>query len=490
MFCKFGKEMNDAKGIFVDNYFITEFMPHANAECIKIYLYGLYKCQSDSNNTLKDFAYELDMTENEIESAFWYLQQEGLVRVIEQNPIEVIYLPTKNHMGKNDKINEDKYTDFILGTQSYFENSRQILPTEFKAYIDVMERFHMEPMAMLRIIKYCIDYKGKSVGYPYIVQVAKNWAYSGILNLSAVDNKIEELGLTDEKLTDILKTLGLKRAATIDERQLYVKWTNTYGFLYETIIYVAKSQKKKGGTSKLDYLLTKYFEQKLFSETEIEAYENNRQSLFALAKKICVSLGKYYEVYDNVVDKYILPWKNKGYDDKSLELIADICFRSSERELEGMDIYIQKLFKLGLVSEESIYQYIDEIKKKDEKIQNIFEKIGITKKIRQNDRILYDTWTETWNLSEELIHNTIPLCIDKDNPLGYLNKVLSSYHDKGIFNMELLSSNQNLVSYAKNTKQSNKERIYSYTDEELISMYQNIDEVKLWQDMTKIIFMR
>ncbi|MBQ7307752.1 MAG: DnaD domain protein [Clostridia bacterium] len=480
MFCKFGNEMNESKATVVDNYFITECMPYANSECIKIYLYGLYKCQSNENNTLKDFANELMLSEKEVEEAFWYWQQEGLVRVIEQNPIEIIYLPSKNRKTRKDKFNESKYEDFILGVQSYFEGVRQILPTEFSAYIEVMERFKMDQMAMLRIIKYCIDYKDKSVGYPYIVQVAKNWAYGGILNLNAVEEKIKELGLTDEKLLDVLKTLGIRRSATLDEKQLYVKWTKTFGFLYETIIYVAKTQKKKGGTNKLDFLLTKYFEQKLFSEAEILEFETNRQQIFSLAKKVSVALGKYYEVYDNVVDTYILPWKNKGYEDKTLETIANLCFKSSVRTLEGMDNYIQKLFKLGLVTEDSIFEYINNIQANDSKINEIFEKLGISKKIRQNDRELYKTWTQDWKISEELIHHSIPLCLGKENSLSYLNKVLSNYKDKGIYTLELLESNKNLQNAEKTTNtNSSKLKIYSYTDEELTAMFENLDEVEI-----------
>lgn len=481
MFCKFGNEMNDSKSTLVDNYFITDCMPYANNECVKVYLYGLYKCQTNQNNTLMDFAKELSLTEKEVEESFWYWQQEGLVRVIEQNPIEILYLPAKNRRNvKQNKFNESKYEDFILASQGYFEGSRQILPTEFNAYIEIMERFKMDQMAMLRIIKYCIDYKGKSVGYPYIIQVAKNWAYSGILNLKAVEEKIIELSLTDEKLIDILKTLGLRRSATMEERQLYIKWTNTFGFLYETIMYVAKTQKKKGGTNKLDFLLTKYFEQRLFSEKEIEQYETNRQQIFTLAKKICVSLGKYYEVYDNVVDTYVIPWKNKGYDDKTLLLISDLCFRSSVRSLEGMDNYIQKLFKLGIISEESIYEYIKEIQIKDSKINTIFEKLGITKRVRQNDRVLYDVWTKDWKLSEDLIQHSLSLCVDKENAISYLNKVLSNYHDKGIFNLELLESNEKLKSAERKEETKNsKLKIVSYSNEELISMFENLDEVEI-----------
>ena len=177
-----------------------------------------------------------------------------------------------------------------------------------------------------------------------------------------------------------------------------------------------------------------------------------------------------------------MPWKNKGYDDKTIELLANLCFRNSVRTLDGMDNYIQKLFKLGLVSENSIYEYLNDIKAKDEKINLIFERIGISKKVRQSDRILYEIWTKEWQLSEDLILETTKKCIDKENAISYLNKILSTYHEKGIFNIELLRENEKLLKMDKQeTTETPKSKleIHSLSGEELVAMFENLDEVEI-----------
>ncbi|MGN1221612.1 MAG: hypothetical protein ACI4TT_00075, partial [Christensenellales bacterium] len=62
-FCKFSTEHNSLNSIVLDNAFVSEYLPETKGEYIKVYLYGLLKCQDSENvtNTLDDFASELNM---------------------------------------------------------------------------------------------------------------------------------------------------------------------------------------------------------------------------------------------------------------------------------------------------------------------------------------------------------------------------------------------------------------------------------------------
>jgi len=57
--------------------------------------------------------------------------------------------------------------------------TRPITPTEFKQYYDFIETYHVEPDALTLVAKHCVDVKGPSVGYNYILTVAKRMAYDG-----------------------------------------------------------------------------------------------------------------------------------------------------------------------------------------------------------------------------------------------------------------------------------------------------------------------
>ena len=93
--------------------------------------------------------------------------------------------------------------------------------------------------------------------------------------------------------------------------------------------------------------------------------------MFELAKTVSKNLGLYYQNLENVVDIYIADWVNKGYDAQTLILVSMYCFKQSIRSLEAMNTVVQKFYKLGLVSTESIEQYITSIIKWVEQIKTI-----------------------------------------------------------------------------------------------------------------------
>ena len=104
-FCKFSSEYVINKETQVDNLFINEFLPYAPAECVKVYLYGLYKCSNSSayDNTIENFSKVLNLSPEEIEDAFLYWQEQGLVQVLNTCPIEIRFMPLKNVINNTKK---------------------------------------------------------------------------------------------------------------------------------------------------------------------------------------------------------------------------------------------------------------------------------------------------------------------------------------------------------------------------------------------------
>ena len=96
-FCKFGSEFIANNKTEIDNIFINDYLPSAPESCVKVYLYGLYLCSSGEtiDNNLSAFAKHLNMEEEDVESAFYYWQEQGLVQVLSTRPIEIRYIPLK-----------------------------------------------------------------------------------------------------------------------------------------------------------------------------------------------------------------------------------------------------------------------------------------------------------------------------------------------------------------------------------------------------------
>ena len=67
-----------------------------------------------------------------------------------------------------------------------------ITTNEFSAYFSIMEEHSIKPEAMLMIIKYCVDLKGKNIGFRYISKVANDFALRGIVSESKIERFILE----------------------------------------------------------------------------------------------------------------------------------------------------------------------------------------------------------------------------------------------------------------------------------------------------------
>lgn len=479
-FCKYSTEFVASSKTEVDNIFLNDFLPFADGQFVKVYLYGLYKCGDASalDNTLESFAKHLNMSEEDVIGAFEYWQEQGLVQVLSTRPVEVRFIPLKNVLSANKLFKPDKYQTFNTQAQEIFEGGREISKTEYGEYYDFLERYHMEQEALLMIMKYCVQSKERAVGYHYILTVARNWANEGITTAKAVEERLQTF---DSKLADIkalFAAAGVKRNPTIEDRELMEKWLGGYGFNLDVILYIAKFLKRKNRFSidRLDENLTKYYQMKLLSIAEIEDFEKKRGNLYDLAKEVNKTIGVYYESLDTVVENYILKWINLGFDENVLLEIANYCFRQSIRTLDGMDKTVAKFYKLGVLSVDALNDYLAGVFKTDDEIGNILKTLGIERNITNIDRENYKTWTKDWALPTELIDYGVSLAKGKESAMKYLSRVLSDWHIKGIKTADEAKRTTPLENKPA-TKQNFTGR--SYTREQMNALFQSIDDVEV-----------
>ncbi len=478
-FCKYSIDMLANNSTAVDNIFINNYLPYADSNFVKVYLYGLYKCQ-DSNsrdNTIENFANELNLSQEDIEKAFEYWQEQGLVQILNVIPFEVRYLPISDVLNNTKKYNAKKYESFNAQAQEIL-CGRMITPNEYREYYDIIERFHVEKEALLMIINYCVNIKGDNVGYAYITTIAKDWANQKITTAKQVEERLIEFENLRTGMEYLLKLMGAKRLPNIEERTLYQKWVQE-GFDDEVLTYVAKKMKSKNKPSfqAMDILLDKYFAQKLFSTNEIELFEEEKSKASKIAKTITKNLGLYYENLEPVIENYIFNWVNLGFSENMLEEISNYCFKTNVRTLEGMSKVLEKFHKLGILTENSLAEYFNEVLVVDKKIKTILENIGLSRNVNQFDRDKYKIWKEIWKMPDEIIDYACTLAVGKDQPMQYLAGILATLHDKNITTLEDAKNSYNIISPKSTTKSNFTGRQYS--KEEMNALFQSIDEIEI-----------
>lgn len=439
MTCSYAKEFSKSAFTDVENAFINEYLPESTGDAVKVYLYGLFLCQHpEQDKGLDDIASTLNMSADSVKSCFMYWEEFGLLSIVSIEPFAVQYLPVRSSFSsKPRKYKAEKYTEFTKSIQALLP-SRMISTGEYTEYFNIMETYSIKPEAMIMIVKYCTDRKGSDVGYRYISTVAKDFGNRGINTVDKVEKELASYIMRTGVIERILKALSLKRQPEIEDSTLLKKWTQDLNFEEESIIFAA-SKVKKGGMAKLDAFLLELYSIKSFSKEEISDYVNKKESIYELAIKINKALSVYVEVLDTMIDTYVKKWISYGFTDETLLMVASHCFKRGSNTLQDMDALLETLRNRGFIDLSSVGDYFENEKKQDEFIQKVLTTAGINRRPNPWDRENLAMW-KTWNFSNEMILEACKLSAGKSSPIAYVNGILSSWKNKGIFNVSDIST--------------------------------------------------
>ncbi len=441
MTCSYSKEFSVGAFTDVENAFITEYLPLASGDAVKVYLYGLFMCQNPNfDQSLQDMASSLAMNEETVIDCFSFWEEFGLVYVLSKDPLSVQYQPIRSsYSAKPKKIKAEKYTEFSKSLQSILP-SRMISTSEYTEYFNIMETYSIKPEAMLMIVKYCADRKGTDISYRYVSKVAKDFGNRGIITVDKIETELESYVLRTSILERILKAMSLRRAPEIEDLTLLKKWTQELHFEEENIVFVAEKL-KKGSMTKLDEFLLELYSTKSFSKEEISQYLERKGSVYELAIKINKALSVYVDVLDPVIDTYTNKWLSYGFSSETLLYIANYCFKVSKNSLVDMDELIENLRNRGFIDLSSVGDYFDGLKNTDLFISKLLVTAGINRRPTPWDRENLNVW-KSWNFSEDMILEAAKLSAGKSSPIAYINGILSNWKNNGIYTSDMITEKE------------------------------------------------
>ena len=174
-------------------------------------------CQNanSADNTIESMSTKLGISVANIKDAFEYWEKQNLVQILDTIPLEIKYLPIKRNSAKVSTLPKGQYDEFNTKAQAILDG-RMITTTEFHEYYAFMNSMHFEPEALLLVIKNCVLVKGFTVGYAYILTVAKNLAYEGLTTYAAVAEKFKASEQNQSALTNLIKQIRKNKPASKD----------------------------------------------------------------------------------------------------------------------------------------------------------------------------------------------------------------------------------------------------------------------------------
>ena len=234
---------------FISNSFLDFYMPSANGEFVKIYLYLLRHASGKGTAlNLSSIADAFNCTEADIQRALRYWKNCGVLDIVfdgNGNLGEIVFHSPKE---KQDSLNETAVTaektvsaDFSLTPDKVKElknNSevRQLLfiaeqylgknlsPTDMQTLLYLYDEVKLSSDLLEYLIEYCVS-KG-STSMAYIKKVGLAWAEQ---NITTVTEAKEETNLYNKNYFTILRAFCIKNRNPLDMEIQYMNlWLNQY----------------------------------------------------------------------------------------------------------------------------------------------------------------------------------------------------------------------------------------------------------------------
>ena len=247
----------------VENLFISEYLPDAPGEYIKVYLFGLMYAQYEVEPNRQELAKLLGISEEEVEEAWIYWDSKGLVKnvkgrdengeevnqIIFLNQIDLLYgkvpqaeaaeetyvpsteddveVPLDVSMDSTefDEVMSERLVDRRLRDlyQKYqITTGRTISRQETSKIEDAVKVYGVEPDIFDFAIDYCADLEKYSVDY--IFKVALRWTEEGCRTVEDAKRLLDKHSRRNSWYRQVFKALGFNRLPAPADREIMDRW--------------------------------------------------------------------------------------------------------------------------------------------------------------------------------------------------------------------------------------------------------------------------
>ncbi|MBR3231494.1 MAG: DnaD domain protein [Lachnospiraceae bacterium] len=262
------------------NIFLDEYMPKANGEFVKIYLYLLRSSGAGTSLSLSAIADRMNCTETDVLRALRYWNEAGVLQIDyredgmpgritivnfcgpaacvprkeEAVPAEAEIKPgeanpsgslTRGRIGE--LSSKEDVQEFLFIAEQYM--GRPLTKTELEKLLYFYDGLHFPPDLIDFLLEHCISRGHKSIRY--IEKVALAWDAEGIRSVEAARDFVTN---NRREYYAVLKALGItNRALTTADITMIDKWMKTWEFPEEVVLEACRRAVLRTSSPSLTY---------------------------------------------------------------------------------------------------------------------------------------------------------------------------------------------------------------------------------------------
>ncbi|MDO4621786.1 MAG: DnaD domain protein [Eubacteriales bacterium] len=271
----------------VPDAFIDYYMPRANGEFVKIYLFLLRTVSKDDiDPSLEDLADIFSCPEKDILRALRYWEKAGLLqlkfygRERELESISLLPIATELHKTQSEpeekpeppeeivpaepkpeekpaqisasrmkELKDDNTARQILFIAEQYIGTARLTKTDMQKILYFYDELHFPQDLIDYLIEYCVSTGHREISY--ITKVGLNWHQQGLLTVT--DAKAHNK-LWKDSYFSIFRAFGIRNRNPIpDEIRTMDRWLKEYGFSVELISEAARRTISKTGQPSFPY---------------------------------------------------------------------------------------------------------------------------------------------------------------------------------------------------------------------------------------------
>lgn len=434
-FCGFDESAALFDSTPVENMFITEYMLRAPGDFVKVYIYALMLCYHSSERmSLTTMAKDLDMTEEEVERAFRYWARDGLVRQVGDNPVCYRLFNLKQlTLTRAQTPSEQLYNRDFSEEVKRKLGGRELNSQEWGMVYDWIDVYELPEEVVIMLLELEMEKSGGRVSISIADKEAREWARSGICTVEDVEKIVVLRRERENSLRKLLRHMGQSRTPSYEERDMYTKWRDDWGFTAQQIEEACKLT--ISGTPTMAYLdgILRRKTQSVTSETLLE--EKNR---FQFYREIFHALGRTGVTPSQEDQDQISSWLKAGFSEEIIRLAAsEVHAKNLGGNLEYVQEKLLNWKEHHLTTVEDIRLARMQVKMLNTQLREVYSALGAEEK-RANaaDRKLLCRWIDEMGMSFELVLQAAEYAGKSSRRMETVERILSDWQRAGIHTIE------------------------------------------------------
>lgn len=429
-------ERDDQYRIFgvtaVENLFLTEYMPDANGDYVKVYLCGLFHSQNMADGYgLEEMAHELNLSRETILAALRYWERRRLVARLSENPplYRFFHLGQRMLTGQDAPTADHAYVAFSEAVYALFGSRRKVRPAEIAMAYEWTQDVGLPQEAVLMLLNYCADTRGIGFSFKAAQTLAVAMREEDVVTSEDAENYLSRSKQVHDGARAVLRRFNLRRLPTEDELSLYHKWMEQWRFGAEDILSACTETVKASNPTfaYLNGILDGLRRRGAAAKNGVAAAIAQENDVLSQAREILQALGA------KISPTAILPAYQtlRSQYEHALILLAARDVAARQGLFQDVGPRLEAWRSQGLDTADKASRHLQGLRRHDALLGKIALQSGQTGTVSQRDREQVDQWLSQGH-TPEMIVAAAEQARGARNKMQYMQKVLDNWLAGGI----------------------------------------------------------